>query len=181
MSLALCLQVVSQAPQHFRSFKMPATCNGCFACQSIKMGGALYNSSLSTQFAVSGRSVSSVGSLSVNGSPGDITALRQSPLPRLRHQEGVLFCLALHCVWVGVCTCALGALWCVVCLQLTSYVHVVCSCAYACVLWCIVLLCLCCMWVHVCECASCECFHMCVCMSVSVHHVNVFTCVCTCL
>ena len=35
MSLALCLQVVSQAPQHLRSFKKQTTCEGCFACQSI--------------------------------------------------------------------------------------------------------------------------------------------------
>ena len=34
MSLALCPQVVSQAPQHFRSEKL-ATCEGCFARQSI--------------------------------------------------------------------------------------------------------------------------------------------------
>ena len=31
MSLALCQQVVSQAPQHFRSSKMQAICDGCFA------------------------------------------------------------------------------------------------------------------------------------------------------
>lgn len=145
---------------------MPAACDGCFACQSIKMGGALYNSSLSTRFAVSGRSVSSVGSLSVNGSPGDITALRQSPLPWLRHQEGVLFCLALHCVWVGVCTCVLGALWWVVCLQL-------CVCmlfAVVCVCMCVVVLCIALLLLYV-------CVHM----SVSVHHVNVCTCVCECM
>ena len=35
MSLALCPQVVSQASQHFRSSKNQATCEGCFACQSI--------------------------------------------------------------------------------------------------------------------------------------------------
>ena len=35
MSLALCLQVVSQAPQHFRSSEKQATCVGCFACQCI--------------------------------------------------------------------------------------------------------------------------------------------------
>ena len=34
MSLALCSQVVSQAPQHFRS-EVQATCDDCFACQSI--------------------------------------------------------------------------------------------------------------------------------------------------
>ena len=32
---ALYPQVVSQAPQHFRSSKKQATCEGCFACQSI--------------------------------------------------------------------------------------------------------------------------------------------------
>ena len=35
MSLTLCPQVVSQAPQHFRSSKKQATCEGCFARQSI--------------------------------------------------------------------------------------------------------------------------------------------------
>ena len=35
MSLALCLQVVSQAPQHFISSKKQATCEGCFAHQSV--------------------------------------------------------------------------------------------------------------------------------------------------
>ena len=35
MSLALCPQVVSQAPQHFRSLKTEAVCDGCFARQSI--------------------------------------------------------------------------------------------------------------------------------------------------
>ena len=35
MSLALCLQVVSQAPQHFRSSEKQAACEGCFACQSV--------------------------------------------------------------------------------------------------------------------------------------------------
>ena len=35
MSLALCPQVVSQAPQHFRSTEKQATCEGCFTRQSI--------------------------------------------------------------------------------------------------------------------------------------------------
>ena len=35
MSLALCPQVVSQAPQHFKSSETQAACEGCFACQSI--------------------------------------------------------------------------------------------------------------------------------------------------
>ena len=35
MPLALCPQVVSWAPQHFRSSGMQATCDGCFARQSI--------------------------------------------------------------------------------------------------------------------------------------------------
>ena len=35
MSLALCLQVESQASQHFRSSEKQATCEGCFASQSI--------------------------------------------------------------------------------------------------------------------------------------------------
>ena len=35
MSLALCPQVVSQASQHFRSSKKQATCEGCFARQSV--------------------------------------------------------------------------------------------------------------------------------------------------
>ena len=35
MSLALCSQVVSQAPQHFRSSEIEATCDDCFAHQSI--------------------------------------------------------------------------------------------------------------------------------------------------
>ena len=35
MFLALCLQVVSQASQRFKSSEMQATCEGCFARQSI--------------------------------------------------------------------------------------------------------------------------------------------------
>ena len=35
MSLALCLQVVARAPQHFRSSEKQTTCEGCFARQSI--------------------------------------------------------------------------------------------------------------------------------------------------
>ena len=35
MSLALCQQVVSQALQHFKSSEKQATCEGCFACQSV--------------------------------------------------------------------------------------------------------------------------------------------------
>ena len=35
MSLASCPQVVSQTAQHFRSSRMQAACEGCFACQSI--------------------------------------------------------------------------------------------------------------------------------------------------
>ena len=35
VSLALCPQVVSQAPQHFRSSEKQAIRKGCFACQSI--------------------------------------------------------------------------------------------------------------------------------------------------
>ena len=35
MSLALCPQVMSQAPQHFRSSEKQASCEGCFARQSI--------------------------------------------------------------------------------------------------------------------------------------------------
>ena len=35
ISLVLCPQVVSQASQHFRSSEKQATCEGCFARQSI--------------------------------------------------------------------------------------------------------------------------------------------------
>ena len=35
MSLTLCSQVVSQAPQHLRSFEKQVTCEGCFACQRV--------------------------------------------------------------------------------------------------------------------------------------------------
>ena len=35
VSLALCPQVVSQVPQHFRSSEKQATCEGCSARQSI--------------------------------------------------------------------------------------------------------------------------------------------------
>ena len=35
MSLALCPQLVSQATQHFKSSEKQATCEGCFACQSV--------------------------------------------------------------------------------------------------------------------------------------------------
>ena len=34
-SLALCLQVVSQAPEHFKYSQKQATCEACFACQDI--------------------------------------------------------------------------------------------------------------------------------------------------
>ena len=34
-SLALCLRMVSQAPHHFRSSEKQATCDGCFASQSV--------------------------------------------------------------------------------------------------------------------------------------------------
>ena len=34
-AVALCPQVVSQAPQHFKSSEKQATCGGCFACQCI--------------------------------------------------------------------------------------------------------------------------------------------------
>ena len=35
ISLAVCPLVVSQAPQHFRSSEMQASCDGCFSHQSI--------------------------------------------------------------------------------------------------------------------------------------------------
>ena len=35
VSLDLCLQVVFQAPQHFRPPEMQAICDGCFACHSV--------------------------------------------------------------------------------------------------------------------------------------------------
>ena len=35
MSLALCPQLVSQAPQYFKSSETQATCEGCFARQSV--------------------------------------------------------------------------------------------------------------------------------------------------
>ena len=35
MSLALCMQVVSQSPQHFRSSETQPACDGCFAHQSV--------------------------------------------------------------------------------------------------------------------------------------------------
>ena len=34
-SLILCPHIMPQAPQHFRSSEMQATCNGCFAYQSV--------------------------------------------------------------------------------------------------------------------------------------------------
>ena len=37
LSLALCPQVVSQAPQHFRSSETQATYDGCFSRQSIDL------------------------------------------------------------------------------------------------------------------------------------------------
>ena len=80
--------------------------------------------------------------------------------------------LCIVCVCVCVCTCVLGALWCVVCLQLMSYVCACCLqlCVCACVLWCFA--CVVCVCAHVCECASCKCFHI-VCV-----HVCVNACVC---
>ena len=47
MSLALCLQVASQAPRHFRSSEIQTTCNGCFAHWSVYLITSL-DSSLST-------------------------------------------------------------------------------------------------------------------------------------
>ena len=35
MTMALCTQAESQAPQHFRSSEELATCDGCFARQSM--------------------------------------------------------------------------------------------------------------------------------------------------
>ena len=43
MFLALCLQAVSQVPQHFRSTEMQAICDGCFARQSICTVISLYS------------------------------------------------------------------------------------------------------------------------------------------
>ena len=43
MNLALCPQVVSQAPQHFRSPETQATCDGWFASQSICFVISLYS------------------------------------------------------------------------------------------------------------------------------------------
>ena len=42
MSLALCPQIISQAPQHFRSSEMQTTSDGCFACQSVCWVISLY-------------------------------------------------------------------------------------------------------------------------------------------
>ena len=43
MSLALCPRLVSEAPQHFRSSETQATCQGCFARQSICLVIALHS------------------------------------------------------------------------------------------------------------------------------------------
>ena len=42
ISLALCPQIISQAPQHFRSSEMQTTSDGCFACQSVCSVISLY-------------------------------------------------------------------------------------------------------------------------------------------
>ena len=42
MSLALCPQIISQAPQHFRSSEMQTISDGCFACQSVCSVISLY-------------------------------------------------------------------------------------------------------------------------------------------
>ena len=44
MSLALCLQVVSQASQHFISSEKQANCEGCFARQSFCSVVSLHSS-----------------------------------------------------------------------------------------------------------------------------------------
>ena len=44
MSLALCPQVLPQAPQHFRSSEKQASCDGCFSCQSICLVVLLHSS-----------------------------------------------------------------------------------------------------------------------------------------
>ena len=44
MSLALCLQVVSQAPQQFRSTEKQTTCEGCFVGQCICSVVSLHSS-----------------------------------------------------------------------------------------------------------------------------------------
>ena len=41
MSLALCLQVVSHAPQHFRTSEVQATCDGCFPA-SLSPGSGMF-------------------------------------------------------------------------------------------------------------------------------------------
>jgi len=46
VSLALCPQVVSQASQHFRSSEKEATCEGCFAQQSISSVISLHSGML---------------------------------------------------------------------------------------------------------------------------------------
>ena len=46
MSLTLCPHVVSQTPQHLRFSETQATCDGCFACQSID-SDVSFDSSLS--------------------------------------------------------------------------------------------------------------------------------------
>ena len=43
-SSALYLQVVAQATQHFQSSKKQATCEGCFACQSVCLVISLHSS-----------------------------------------------------------------------------------------------------------------------------------------
>ena len=43
MSLALCSQAVSHASQHFGPSKKQATCEGCFARQSICSGVSLHS------------------------------------------------------------------------------------------------------------------------------------------
>ena len=44
MSLALCSQILSQTPQHFRSSETQTTCEGCFARQSICLVISLHSS-----------------------------------------------------------------------------------------------------------------------------------------
>ena len=46
MSLALCPQVVSQALEHFKSSEKQATCEGCFACQSVCLVISLHSGML---------------------------------------------------------------------------------------------------------------------------------------
>ena len=88
MSLALCPQVVSQAPQHFRPFETQANYDGCFARQSICSVSSLHSGTARLGHYVH---------RSLRRCMSNIDTIMQSGLSTLTRPEAhcPLFCFAL--------------------------------------------------------------------------------------